>query len=558
MPTIPGIPESSVNREAMPHNPMVPIPAIEMPNPAEGLAQSIHKYRLMADQARVAEATNELDKQRINLTADYSKQMGANVLPDAQGQTFTDRYTSQLNDAASSISQNLTPRQRQMFEQQAAVTAVQFQGAVQNHETQQLYEHNVNTWGNKIELATQTAAQSYNDPAALGKAQGDIDEAVRQLAVLKGMDREGAQLLAQKAHDQFSTSVIGKFMERKEWAGARAYFNAHISDMTPATAAKVDDILKKNENLSAMTDTVQNVWNDKSLTYEQKTDALLQRYKDDPDTQKAAIEQLHLHQGAYKQAQDEAYGTVRDMYSGLNPSTPKLNMKQIHASVEWGKLDGERREEFQKKIELWNRQLAGTTSPQEDYERCLAFNSYVLHPDKLLAMDEPALKAIAPTLGPQYFHQLVGYRTELVNNRVKLDNVTLDSAQLKIAGENLGYISGRRMSLAQAKDWASFNSQAIMAVRALNNRLGRQATDMEQKQVFDRLSANHITQKTLLGIHYNSSVPMYRAVDNLPYPDDQKQKAEQWLWQNSLEATPENVTKTIEEVFPAMAKGKGH
>ena len=559
MPTVPGIPDSSVDLKALPSNPRVPMPVIAQ-DPYSGITAAVNKYRDMADATRVAEATNELEKQRIDLTADYSKQLGANVLPK-DGQTFTDRYVGQLKDAAGSIAMNLTPRQQFLFNQQAQVMGTQFQEAVQRHETTQLFNNAVDQHKSTVELALQDAPNSYQDPAALGNLQGRIDGALENLKQLQGMDDTSYKLAVAKAHDEFSAAVIGKFIDQKDYAGARDYYMRHLDQMQPATAQKIDDILKKRENLAAMTDTVTKVWKDQSLNYEQKGDALREAFKDDPDMQKAAIEGLHERLGEYKQSQDQSYGKVWDMITGLNPNVAHQNLKQIESSPEWLSLDGDQRKTFISNYRLWIRQLTETTTPQEDYNRCVTFNDYVMHPQQLLGLDDNAMMKVAPTVGKVYFDQLMDLRSKLRQGQQALANVDLDPQRLKIAATNLGYDTGKKMSPAQAQGLASFTHQAILEAQAAQMRLGRKLSDDEQQKILDRLSADTVVQRQGIWSYApdwlgRKTEPLYRALDDLPFDQSKVEEARRWLLSQGLEVTPDNVTRTITKVFtdPAYRK----
>jgi hypothetical protein len=514
-------------------------------NPTELLGKAVSFMKQQADTARVTEAANELERKRIEIAKDYTQQLGKNVLPK-DGVSFTDRYMQQYKDRSSELAMDLTPDQQELFNKQATVSGMALQRGVNEHEAQQMMNHSLQQQTDTMQLVLDDAANNYNDAATLGVLQGKMDTSIQTLAQMKGLSDESVKLMTGKAYDQFHTSVIGRYAEKDDIAGARAYTNSHMNELTPDTLTKVNDYLDKKEAILTVTESVNTVWADTSLNLEQKADALRNQFKGKPEAQKAALEDLRERETLRTKQQGVYYGDVWDMVTGLNPNVPTMNFAKIQLTPQWLKLDGDQRAKFLTDWKTYNNHLTNTLSPQEQADKAIAFSYYMDNPRELLKYSDKEIKTLMPVVGPSYFDDLLRLRGAALKSEAGLSNVTLAADQFKATAEAYGYKGTGKRSQRQIEDYAALQHACINEIAEKQRKYGRPLNDEEQQKIFDK-QLSTVVLKTSHFWRGQDEAPLFKVtnVDDLGYDPAKMEEAKIWLKNNGIKITPETVRDTI-------------
>lgn len=204
---------------------------------------------MLQNQVRVNDAINQVRQRALDLTYDpqggFLSQTGRNALDRASGQALPDEYGGKLEQAATQFGADLTPEQQRVFQQQVSPLLTSFHGDVMRHTLQESRAYALSVQDSTIKLASDQAAQHWDDPDAINgtvDAQGNrvgglvqqAKAAVYASSKLTGMDAQAAMLAAGSAVHR---RVIDAALENGNPTYAQSYLQRFSGDMT------ADDIL---------------------------------------------------------------------------------------------------------------------------------------------------------------------------------------------------------------------------------------------------------------------------------------------------------------------------
>jgi hypothetical protein len=110
----------------------------------ESLGQ-INEARQRAEAVPVQDGLNQLNANMQKISTDAKQQLGANVRPDKDGKTFTDRNLAEFDKGTEQVASGLTSAyQKTLFNQRAALLRQSLQGDLYAHETREMKADAVN------------------------------------------------------------------------------------------------------------------------------------------------------------------------------------------------------------------------------------------------------------------------------------------------------------------------------------------------------------------------------------------------------------------------------
>jgi len=209
----------------------------------EALGQ-VSEVQHWAAQVPVQDSLNQLNASLMKIKTDAGQQLGANVRPDKDGKSFTDRHLVEFDKDMERVASNLkSGTQKTMFSQRAAILRQSLQGDLYAHETKEMKADAVNVNQSTVALMNEQAKTNLGNLQALTLNQVQIDSAVKDQALLLGWSPEEAQVQRQKAMDQFHGGVIGAAIDAGGLGYAKTYLENHANDMSADQIKKAQKIL---------------------------------------------------------------------------------------------------------------------------------------------------------------------------------------------------------------------------------------------------------------------------------------------------------------------------
>lgn len=516
-----------------------------------GLSEPLHKLKAaaeVADNLRVEEQVNALRRKQIELTNAYAQQLGKNVLPDAEGKTFTEKQQEQFDSAATELGNNLVGAQKELFTRRSALLANEFRSGVAAHEAKQLSAHDKSVKLDTITLETDAAKADWKDPNKMALHNTRVLGAVDGLAASQGLDATGKELLRQDAMTKMHLGVLGSAARSGDIAFAKDYLLQHGDDLSQEAREKAQEFIDNKEAVLRVNSTVDAVWADGALNYEQKAAKIRDSFADNPDAQKDAIQELGQRRQQHDVAQGEAYGSVWDMISGLNPKVRRMSLSNIKTTQAWDSLDGEQRKKFVSDYEAYTRRNEGRSTPEDNLNKAIATIHLMDNPRGLLAKSDEELKGMVGVLGASNVLSLIERKRSiasgLANQEEKLRRAELDVQQFKSIATDSGILK-KKMKNNDIVQYERLRLATNDAITAQQQKLGRMLTPDEQEPIIRKLLVA-VAVKSIWG---GRTKPAFQVtLEDLPITDAVKTRAIGFLRGNGKLVTPEAVMAVAAEM----------
>lgn len=206
---------------------------------------------MLQNQVRVNDAVNQARQKALDLTYDpefgYMAQKGRGALERTSGQALPDEYGGRLDEAVGKIAADLTPQQRRVFELQSKPILSSFRGDVQRHQLQESHAYALSVQDSTLKLASDQAAQHWDDPRMISGGVADdgtevpgliqqAKAAVYATSKLTGLDPSAAMF---EAGSRIHARVIDAALVNDNPLYAAKYLQAHSKDMTGDAVLRV-------------------------------------------------------------------------------------------------------------------------------------------------------------------------------------------------------------------------------------------------------------------------------------------------------------------------------
>ena len=205
------------------------------------------------NQTRVKDAVDQARRTVQNLTFDpqigFKSQMGFAALQRESGQALPEEYGEKLRSAFSGITAGLhNDQQRRMFQQTAGSISTSFHGDVQGHMLGEFKNYRASTNSGTIDLASDDAKRSWNDPTKISAALDAAKAAVVDNGRLFGWSAAQTDAALLVTTSKVHQTVVMSALENNNPTYALGYRDRYKGQMS------ADDILRVQGHID------QSVW----------------------------------------------------------------------------------------------------------------------------------------------------------------------------------------------------------------------------------------------------------------------------------------------------------
>lgn len=210
----------------------------------EGLARGLgnagvvlQKAQDDADKVRVFEARNKLQN-AVNDSL-YGKDGVFNRKGKNAANAAT-QWETDFDTVAQEIGTDLTPRQREMYEQAAAEIRTPHRRQVLNYETDQWRAVEDETYVASAETSLSTIGLNWNNPEVIARELAVMDGAIIKKNQTRGSDAEVANLERQKWTSQAHAQVAASALAAGNLQYAKEYFEQNREQMMPQERLRLE------------------------------------------------------------------------------------------------------------------------------------------------------------------------------------------------------------------------------------------------------------------------------------------------------------------------------
>lgn len=180
----------------------------------EQASQIIAETNDRQDQIAAQAALNKLNQNRVTLEFDPNQGFRNIKEGGAVGAQFVDGYMGRFGDSAAQLRDSLlNDHQRQLFDQRAQVSSLQFRGALLEHQSRETDRFNDSTADGALNNALQTMATRPQDELGFQTGLVQINKTIDDTAQRKGLPPEQVKALKNKYLTAAYTTRITSLMD---------------------------------------------------------------------------------------------------------------------------------------------------------------------------------------------------------------------------------------------------------------------------------------------------------------------------------------------------------
>jgi soluble lytic murein transglycosylase len=219
---------------------------------AGAIGEVFARQREEHDDLRVEENINALREKQLDLTLNpqtgYTSQLGKSAIERESGKPLTDEYMGQFQTYTQDLQKGLaTDRQRQKFQQRAAVLGTEFRSGLMRHEGNQIkaYSNQVDDGVFKVEV--ENAGRNWSDPAAVEIGLTRIDAAIERKRQREGIAAELVTDIRRDVHSLVHKQVLTQALGSKNFQFVEQYLKANASDMNAKDMLDVQTLYRQQD-----------------------------------------------------------------------------------------------------------------------------------------------------------------------------------------------------------------------------------------------------------------------------------------------------------------------
>ncbi|MDI1301949.1 MAG: hypothetical protein PSX71_08600 [bacterium] len=411
-----------------------------------GLSDDAQKERDQANSVILNDNVNKGRQAQMQQSQNFALLKGDDAFkPDPDtGLNPSDKFAGDLQDNLKGIGEALpNDALKQAWQAHAADLVTAFKTDAMHHGVQQWQQYQDNVSKGAIETAGQTLIQYPGDPEKIAGATQSIRDSVASLN--KGQDKSVVEQAQADAVSVAQTSVVKSLLAGQSPDLANKYFTDHADDFTPAGKASLSEALAHATAGSAAISAVDSAMakhvpqgadptqGDTPINAVAIEADLREQFKDKPLALRAAIDEFHVRESAWKDTQNQYKAANVNSVMGMLADGKSL--ATVQQTQEWANLPGEARAQIQDHaLSRANALTARSDASAARNDKALGLQNYdkyldvAMNPDKLAAMTPDEVKALLPVLGTSLTHNLMESRAKL-NNAADLKTAKMDADQ---------------------------------------------------------------------------------------------------------------------------------
>lgn len=405
------------------------------------IAVVANKMQDEADTLRAEEAYNNWIKTRDELA--YNKDngaftiKGANVLnrpadSSGQQQTFVGEFTGKAQSAANDIAAGLAnDNQRAKFGRLAGTAIRSFGTTLSQYEAKEAESWRKSVYEGVVNTEIDNVATNFENPELRQQSIDRVRDNTRTFASSQGLSGEQLDATVKDAVSKVHGTVISRMLENNQSTAAKEYYEANKDAITAKDGAQLRKAIKSDQDNVQAQDAVDAVWkgfgpqeDDEAVNLDAMAATIRDQYKDNPTVQKMALAMLKERASEFdysvRQRESQQMGGIwKRVIAGEG-------MAAITKTPEWRSLDGAKQASMMSSIQSFqNGQGENNLDKYADYW------AYKSNPQKLAAMSDAEIFALAPKLGTTLTKQLLKDKVDLGKSEAKVFDVTVDNDMLK-------------------------------------------------------------------------------------------------------------------------------
>lgn len=399
-----------------------------------------NKMQDEADTLRAEEAYNNWIKNRDEIA--YGKDgafniKGAGVFNRPDGQSFVGEFTGKAQTAAQDIATGLAnDNQRAKFNRLAGTAIRSFGTSLSQYELKEGETWRKSVYEGVVNTETENIAKNFENPDERQMSIDRVRENTRLFASSQGLSGEQLDITVKEAVSKMHGVVIARLLENNNGTAAKEYYDANKDAITAKDGAVMRKAIKADNDNTEAQNAVDAVWkgfgpqeDDEAVNLDSMAATIRDQYKDKPEVQKLALAMLKERASEFdysvRQRQSQQVGGIwKRVIAGDN-------LTAIRSMPEFKALDGAKQASMLTSIQSF-RDGAGNGMAQ--------FKSYweiASNPEKLAAMSDDQIFALAPTLGDTLTKNLLKAKADL-NNPAKIAEARIDTDDFNYVAQGAG------------------------------------------------------------------------------------------------------------------------
>jgi hypothetical protein len=211
------------------------------------VARIQHQEQLKADDLRILDARNQLDRYKTDLHLKAASLTGRAALERPEGKSLMDEETEKLDKYSKDILGTLgNDRQKQAFTQYTGQLTNHYRTQLGSHVLQQQKQFEQDTDTETLNGAYRTAGMLYGDANEVGISRAKVDSVIEKTISRSGLDatkdKDMIEGIKAKMLSPLHAAVMSGFL-KNDPSKAEAYYNDHSAEMTLQAKVQYQDAI---------------------------------------------------------------------------------------------------------------------------------------------------------------------------------------------------------------------------------------------------------------------------------------------------------------------------
>lgn len=483
-------------------------------------AKMVREKQDEADQVRVLEAEDQLERARLKLLYDPDRgalsRKGADAL-DAGDRPLPQLYGEQFDKAVSEIANRLgNDRQKMAFQAAAQRRATQFRGDLTRHVAREFERHREGVLTGAIDTSVQGAAAEWGNVERVAEHAARARQAAGALALARGLAGNEGRELERQAVSGVHEAVVANALAGQKIDYAREYFDQHSGELDANARLRLTQALERGAKDERIYAHVDRIW---GASRGNLTGALRVARDSVPADLRSEVEaRLRQYNADGKAAQAQGERAAKDaawdhiVAGGTVDSLPS-NLRERLSGEDFLRIqDYEARRAARKEAEA----RRNFKPDLNEYSRLRAMSA-----DEPWRFAQENLAIYAPVLGDSLTTTLINEQSRISRSDAKALQEGKIISRAKSLGRTLlqeaGIKTTGNLDEKQAAELAAFEGAIVRSVDAKQRELERPLTDREMRfEVADQLQSYTRSGSGFLGFGRETARAFELSPDQTP------------------------------------------
>ena len=208
------------------------------------------------DKARVTQQITDyqrfLNEQTYGDSGYQQLKEGDALAPDKEGRSLTQRYSDTAREYAASLKANMTPRQQQLFDEQAAPLDTSYQRNMLAYTMQEGEKYDYRTFEGALDTQAELgAAQPQDIELTTSTYQRGLDT-VRDYGTRHGWSKEAMDAKTLEFGTKFHSGVLARLLDMgasnaRFTQQAKAYYDLHRQELTATQSVQFGQLIEEQQ-----------------------------------------------------------------------------------------------------------------------------------------------------------------------------------------------------------------------------------------------------------------------------------------------------------------------